>query len=130
MSTLITILVIFFFFWIVYPLVLPYVKRWMQRRLQKKFENMMRQAMGMPPEDDKKKHKRNKKEEASSSQSYNSGYAHGKEPIIPREYAEDVEFVEIKTQSESVEIHSDDKGVSYTVESQVSDVEYTIIKDS
>lgn len=53
-----------------------------------------------------------------------------REPIIPKEYAEDVEFVEIKSFSEETVVtteHKSDGKERVVVESQVEDAEYTII---
>lgn len=77
--------------------------------------------MGMPPRDKK----RSKKDEAQGSP---SGPERGRRraytrtgPIIPKEYAEDVDFVEIKEFSSThIEEEGDDSGTEYD-ESQVSD---------
>lgn len=135
MTPLIVILLIILFFMFAWPRLVPYLRAWFMRRAQKKMENYFRQAMGMPPEDDMKKKKRNTNRQRASQNGPQSQSGtryrdpHSDEPIIPREYAEDVEFVEIKNQSEETQIHSEDGKVSYTTEEQVSDAEYTIIRD-
>ena len=51
-------------------------------------------------------------------------------PIIPKDYAEDVEFVEIKSYSEETVVRRDaapDGGERIVVESQIEDVEFTEI---
>lgn len=134
MTTLIVILIIIAFFMFVWPRLVPHLRAWAMRRAQRKMENYIRQAMGMPPEDDKNKKHTTKRQTASRTDSRSHyGDRHyvrdADEPIIPREYAEDVEFEEIKNQSEETRIHSEDGEVAYTTEEQVSDAEYTIIRD-
>ena len=53
----------------------------------------------------------------------------GREPLIPKEYAVDVEFVEIKDYSSATVIGEDNSGRQQVYnESQVSDAEYVMIK--
>ena len=79
--------------------------------------------MGMPPPP--------KRKSSRQSKSYrsNQGRRHY-EPIIPKEYAEDVEFVEIKEFTARQEISSDSKSSKIYHESQISDVEWIEIKSS
>lgn len=107
----------------------PYIYRWMQRRA----ENYMRQAMGMPPRDktSEKSRKKNSSSRASySSQSRDSRRSNGHEPLIPKEYAEDVTFTEIHSYSEDTVIGADDEGSYVKTESQVTDAEIIEIKKS
>lgn len=102
------------------------------RHLQRKMEDNLRQAFGMPPRPKKGNASRGSRQQSDSSTDsdrYSSrarGYA-GSEPIIPPEYAEDVEYVEIKefTQTEIGEKRADG---SYVHEQQVSDAEWEEIK--
>ena len=48
--------------------------------------------------------------------------------MIPKEYAVDVEYTEIRSYSSEETIASDGKSVRYAVESQVSDAEIIEIK--
>ncbi len=110
----------------------PYFFRWMQRRT----EDYVRQAMGMPPRDKKKQSRSNARSQAySSSGAYNSGSGYSRRskyyssgPLIPKEYAVDVEYTEIRSYSSDETIASDGKTVRYAVESQVSDAEIIEIR--
>ena len=106
----------------------PYFFRWAQRHA----ENYFRSAMGMPPRD-----KRQSRTRQSGSNDGKSSYSakasrrrHGShgESVIPKEYAEDVEFTEIKTYSEQ-QVIGDDAGIRYSDESQVSDAEIIEIRE-
>lgn len=126
------IILIVLFFWIVWP----YISRWLKRKATEKAEDYLRAQMGMPPRD--KKSRKGSFWSGSSESSHNSrqrerrnpfgpdSYTRG--PIIPKEYAEDVEFVETKDYSET-ERRTVSGSESYH-ESQISDAEYTEIKKS
>lgn len=105
-----------------------------------KAEDFLRNATGMPPRPGSRKAKKQ-----AASDNKNAGYNNGGSyyrtrrnhrqpapsgPIIPKEYAEDVEFVETKEFSSST-IDSSSKGYSRTDyhESQVSDAEWVEIKN-
>lgn len=109
----------------------PYISRWLRRKANERIEDYIRKATGMPP---REKKKRNHKSSGSDSDNsfYNQRhqrYSPGaEEPLIPKEYAEDVEFVETKDYSESFRQSVRDAKTSYH-ESQVSDAEYVEIKD-
>lgn len=106
-----------------------------------KTEDFLRNATGMPPRPGSRKAK--KEEAERKSNDYNdrryNGYRsrrnsyrqpNGDEPIIPKEYAEDVEFVETKEFSQTTIDSSYSSGKSRTEwhESQVSDAEWEEIK--
>lgn len=102
----------------------PYFYRWMQRRT----EDYVRRAMGMPPHD---------KSRREQHRSYGSSTPYGNEarrqkhtsgPLIPKEYAVDVEYTEIRSYSSEEVIASDGKDVRYVVESQVTDAEIIEIR--
>ena len=126
----------------------PWISRWIRQYMARRAEDFLRRATGMPPRPGSREDKRRqraygqnqyKAREDSSSASSSSysrrarqhrrarrGYD---EPIIPPEYAEDVEFVETKSFSETTIGASDGPGRQYT-ESQVSDAEWVEIKDN
>ena len=114
MKGVIILIAIVLFFW----LVIPALFRWMQRRTLRKVEKLFRQAMGMPPHSNESSGKRKRR-----------GYERPKphEPIIPKEYAEDVEFTETIDYSheEKTEVHI---STDQYHESQISDAEWTEIK--
>lgn len=99
----------------------------------------MRNAMGMPPRDknkNKKSHTDGSGYAYSSSGSYSSGTSgyrrkrgyYNSGPLIPKEYAVDVEYTEIRSYSSEDNIASDGKSVRYKIESQVSDAEIIEIR--
>ena len=94
--------------WLLWPM----VSRWLKQKASEKTEDFLRDAMGMPPRPGSRKDRRQRKEAynrgfKNGQNDDNSGfYQHGKsqrsnnsreESLIPKEYAEDVEFTEIKT---------------------------------
>ena len=126
MSGLLILILIFIGVPMLWRWLKPYFFRWMQRRT----EDYVRNAMGMPPRDKSKKH-------SSGRQSYSSSGAYGSRsrsrryssgPLIPKEYAVDVEYTEIRSYSSEETIASDGKQVRYSVESQVSDAEIIDIR--
>ena len=133
MSGLLILILIFIGIPILWRWLKPYFFRWMQRRT----EDYVRNAMGMPPRDKNKKSRSESRSHAyTSSGSYSSGasgyrrrgryYSSG--PLIPKEYAVDVEYTEIRSYSSDETIASDGKNVRYKVESQVSDAEIIEIR--
>lgn len=131
MSGLLILILIFIGIPIIWRWLKPYFFRWMQRRT----EDYVRNAMGMPPRDKSKK-QAGARQSYSSSGSYSSGgygqrsrrrgYSSG--PLIPKEYAVDVEYTEIRSFSSEETIASDGTAVRYKVESQVSDAEIIEIR--
>ena len=127
------LILIVVFFWLIWPA----ISRWLKRKAMQRAEDYMRAQMGMPPRD--KKAGRSK---TGSNDNYR-GYGddayqrqhrnpfgpdrYTKEPIIPKEYAEDVEFTETKDYSERVTTTTSETSQSYH-ESQISDAEWTEIK--
>lgn len=114
----------------------PYFFRWAQHRT----EDYVRRQMGMPPRD-RKKTRSQQRQSYSSSGGYSSenysqetygsrrrSYGSSSGPLIPKEYAVDVEYTEIRSYSSDETIASDGKTVRYTVESQVSDAEIIEIR--
>ncbi|MDE5975691.1 MAG: hypothetical protein K2G69_03990 [Muribaculaceae bacterium] len=130
------IIIILILVWLIFG---ARIRAWFSARIQRfianRTEDFIRQATGMPPRD-KKKHREqpnraygndSRKQSNTRRRTY-SGRSKG--PIIPKEYAEDVEFVEIKEFSQTkFEAHfSDANGDVEYHESQVSDVEWVEIK--
>ncbi len=126
MSGLLILIFIFIGLPILWRWVKPYFYRWMQRRT----EDYMRNAMGMPPRDKSKKQSDNRQSYSAYGASTSGGYGqrsrrrgYSSGPLIPKEYAVDVEYTEIRSYSSDEAIASDDHTVRYKVESQVSDAE-------
>lgn len=129
------LVLVILFLWVVWPV----IAKWLKRKAMERAEDYMRRQMGMPPRSKKWKDGR---EQAGREQAYRrSGYGrerrnpfaqdrYGREPLIPKEYAEDVEFVETKNYSSAeTRIHQGTDTKIYH-ESQISDVEWTEIKKS
>lgn len=127
MTTLLVLIILIFGAPYIWRLIRPYFYRWMQRRT----EDYIRKAMGMPPHGGQKKDTGRSGKSSRQSSSYGRSYRRGKgvyaESVIPKEYAEDVEFTEIKTFSDQQTI-ADDGEIIYRSESQVSDAEIIEIR--
>lgn len=119
----------------------PLIGRLLRGVIQRKAEDFIRQATGLPPRQ-KKRHNKNhrsysgrKEREETSGSFYGRGSASGGEyssggHIIPPEYAEDVEYVEVKEYSSETVIADDGRRRRVYHESQVSDVEWEMVKKS
>ena len=128
------IILIVLFFWLVWPA----LSRWLKRKALERAEDYMRASMGMPPRDKKKK-KYGASDRESGDTFYQRNrrnpfgpdrYTNTNEPIIPKEYAEDVEFTETKDYSATESrVRNGDKVENYH-ESQISDAEWTEVKKS
>lgn len=125
------LILIVVFFWLIWPL----ISRWLKRKAMERAEDYMRKSMGMPPRDKKKK---NQSDNTSQTQ---GGYyyqrqrrnpfgqdRYGNEPLIPKEYAEDVEFTETKDYSSTESNGKTGEKIETYHESQVSDAEWTEVK--
>lgn len=116
----------------------PYISRWIARLVARRMEDMVRRQFGMPPRKEEERQKRERGGENDSRydrgyggrqrRGYYSGDSKGG-PIIPPEYAEDIEYTETIDYSEDTEVCSDGKSTRVYHESQVSDVQYVEIKD-
>lgn len=115
----------------------PYVWRWLKpyiaRWVQHKTEDYVRKSMGMPPRDRNQGSKRgNESRQQRSRDTYgNRGWQRGQysdSPLIPKEYAEDVDFTEVRSYSEETDIASGGENVRFRQESQVSDAEIIEIR--
>lgn len=112
------LIIIVLFLWLVWPA----ISRWLKRKAQEKTAEFFYRKMGMPPPYNENRRSR------STRRTYNERKK--SEPIIPKEYAEDIEYTEIKEFKTETVITSEDKGVKYKKESQISDAEWTEIKIS
>ncbi len=117
----------------------PWITRWVRALIARKLEDAVRKAAGMPP--------RQKGNKASSAGDFGRnhdrrseyyGYTRGRKgrpvyddgPIIPKEYAEDVEFVEDKELSRTSvgSEASDGRRRERYEESQVSDAVWEMVE--
>ena len=125
MSGLIILLILVLALPYLWRLLKPYIARWAQRRA----ENMLRRAMGMPPHGDRKERKQAFRTSADGSRASSRRRRAPMGPLIPKEYAVDVEFTEIHSYSEDTVISGGEDGsVKYRTESQVSDAEIIEIR--
>lgn len=140
MSVVIAIVVIFLVWLIFGSRINAWIRKKTAQFIANRTEDYIRKATGMPPRDksksSKKQESRSDAHRASGSRAYRSyrssqDYYDPNGPIIPKEYAEDVEFVEIKefSQTDIDARFADGSRVEYH-ESQVSDVEWVEIKSS
>lgn len=127
MTALIIIIILIFGWPYIWRWLRPYFYRWMQRRT----EDYVRRAMGMPPRD-KSGNRQGRTgnvygghERADARR--RGSHSREADPVIPKEYAEDVEFTEVRSFSEEEKIGGDTT-VRFTQESQVSDAEIIEIK--
>ncbi|MBD5356976.1 MAG: hypothetical protein HDR88_08255 [Bacteroides sp.] len=126
----------------------PWISRWFKQMLANRTEDYIRKATGMPPRPGSKEERRQQRasqqsqyrdsdtsssfygsssDTRSRSRSRGRGRQYYNEPLIPREYAEDVEFVEIKNFSETI-IGEKERPEKQYHESQVTDVDWVDIK--
>ena len=138
MSGLLILILIFIGLPLLWKWLKPYFFRWAQHRT----EDYIRSQMGMPPRDRSRQKSgfSQRQDERSQRDSYSQSgygggsgrgrrtrsYSHG--PLIPKEYAVDVEYTEIHSYSSEDAIASDGRAVRYAVESQVSDAEIIEIR--
>lgn len=127
--TVLIILILLIIFWPrIWRWLRPHVIHWMQH----KTEDYVRRSMGMPPRDKKRssgssetgrqQQTRSRRRNSSSRHRYHSG------SVIPKEYAEDVDFSEVRSYSEERKFSKGDGEIKYRQESQVSDAEVIEIK--
>lgn len=127
----------------------PKISAWLKAYAMGKMEDRMRRMMGMPTRAEEKKAReaynrangfsetgeRQKKERRSWKDRFReqSERGRGGDPAadlrMMREYAEDVEFTEIREYSESMVLEQDKMGkqTKINIESQVSDAEYVVV---
>lgn len=136
--TFFVVLLVIVALWLIFS---PVIKPWLRRRAERKLADFVRAQMGMPTEKEARKAQRQAQRSqkqpggkrgfwsrpsgADASSVYNAP-----SELIPREYAVDVEYVEIKQFSQTTIASDTATGDTFVAESQVSDVEYTEIKTS
>lgn len=124
MSGLIILLILVLVVPYLWRVLKPYIARWAQRRA----ENMLRRAMGMPPRD-KQTQRKHAFRNSSGRNEGTSRYHRGRTgPLIPKEYAVDVDFTEIHSYSEDTVISGNGDHVKFRTECQVSDAEIIEIR--
>lgn len=118
-------------------LLMPYLRAWALRRMQRKAEDYFYRATGFPPpsRDEEKKNRRRQSSRSTGSERYDDPrrYTSSPTPVTDvademKRVAEDVDFVEIHDYSETVEIKKDKDVTSVRVEEQVTDADYVVIK--
>lgn len=132
MSGLLILILIFIGVPLLWRWLKPYIFRWAQHRT----EDYVRSRMGMPPRDRGGSRSQQWQSYSSSGEYSGEGYSsysngnrsrrrgsYSSGPLIPKEYAVDVEYTEIRSYSSE-----DTDRVRYTVESQVSDAEIIEIR--
>ncbi len=133
--TVFVILLIFLLLFLLWPRIIawlrPHIQAWMLRRIEKH----IRRAAGIPDEEPRDR-RRSRKTDAGNNT--DNGYSrHAPQhsgPIIPREYAEDVEYTETIDYSSDTTVAPDGTRREHsrvrveTHESQVSDAEWEEIK--
>ena len=139
--TVVIVIVVFFLIWLIFgSRINAWIRRKIARFLANRTEDYIRKATGMPPRDKSKSSREKESSGGSRRESATRAYRSSRSsreyydpsgPIIPKEYAEDVEFIEIKefSQTDIDARFSDNSRVEYH-ESQVSDVEWVEIKPS
>lgn len=109
----------------------PSIARWLKRKAIERTEDYILKSMGFPPRD-KKKRKQESSDDPLGNQYYSQHrrrqYRRYSGPIIPPEYAEDVEFVEYIDYSGMEYLQRISRHVDIYFESQISDAEWSEIK--
>lgn len=131
MSGLLLLILIFIGIPLLWRWIKPYFFRWAQHRT----EDYVRSKMGMPPRDrpgsrggERWSYSSSRKNSSTSNDKRQRDHKRDSGPLIPKDYAVDVEYTEIRSFSSEEAIASDGKKVRYTVESQVSDAEILEIR--
>lgn len=131
MSIFLIIILLAIAFW-------PWISKWLRIFMARRAEDMMRRMAGMPSR--KEEQRRRKQRQRQQQQRRQSAYPHDRarrdnsqDPEeglrSMQEYAEDVEFTEIKEYSETTIRQEGGNGNTRIYhESQVSDVEFTETK--
>lgn len=131
---LVIIILIIMLFWIFGPQLM----RGLQVYASRKMEDRLRRMMGMPSRAEEKKARRGEERNGKAGGwrekfRRQSSRGRGGDPAadvrMMKEYAEDVEYVEIHEYSESIKFSQDagSENIKIRQESQVSDAEYVII---
>ena len=135
--TAIVIILAIIAIWLIFA---PYIRPWLQRRAEQKLADYLRRQMGMPTEKEQRqaeKNARNRRNAAYGTWTNPAGHQNTRsrhpadEPLIPKEYAVDVEYTEIREFAQTVikdDSSESDAKTGFAAECQVSDVEYTEIR--
>lgn len=124
MTLLIIFLILFYVVW----LNRARIQRYMARKAQERMEDYVRQATGMPPRD-----KTRKRSNTDNSRTREYPFGQTTDNVnpdsgLPREYAEDAEYVEYKEFGKSNDKVGTER-VQYTEEHQVIDADWVEIKE-
>lgn len=135
MGVFLIILLVIVLLW---PWISRFVTRWLQEFMSRRAEDMLRRMMGMPTRKEERRRARRNAEEnrrtAASGRSGGSAPRRHRAPVADaaqmlRSVAEDVEFTEIREFDSATIADSDGRERRIYREEQVSDVEFTEIKD-
>lgn len=128
MGIFLVIVIIIALFW-------PAISRWLRLLMARRAEDFIRRATGMPPRPGSREERRRQRASSGSGKDSRSDYGSRRqrrrqptrEPLIPKEYAEDVEFTETISYSETIIVGETGKHTEKPrrPESQVSDAEWT-----
>lgn len=115
----------------------PWIARWIRGYMARRAEDMIRRMAGMPSRKEEERMRRRREREEESGYSADRGYSRSRRGPqedgvrCMREYAEDVEFTEIREFSASGIIGEEENASRREFnESQVSDAEYTEVRDT
>lgn len=129
------IIIILILIWMIFGArIRAWIGRQMSNFIANRTEDYIRRATGMPPREKKRKSHKTRESQGNDSRQQTSrrrsNYS-GHSPIIPPEYAEDVEFTEIREFSQTdIEARFNDGSKVEYHESQVSDVEWVEIRSN
>lgn len=113
----------------------PWIVRWIRGYMARRAEDMIRRMAGMPSRKEEERMKRARESGEDYGRNARGAYSRArrgpKEDGVEcmREYAEDVEFTEIREYSSSGILGEDCAARKEFHESQVSDVEYTEVRE-
>lgn len=132
------ILVIIFLLIVMGPFLQRVLGPWLQRWMMGKFEDRMRRMAGMPTrKEERKANRRARTREKEGAERFRQAAGGSRKRASSaadalREYAEDVEYVEVKSYSQEVEINQDPETGRTTVvmEEQVEDAVFEEIKSA
>lgn len=136
------IILILIALWLIFG---PMIKAWLRRRAEEKLADFLRAQMGIPTEKEQRKARKAAEKEQRRNGSRTGYWSRpeprrprhsASEPIIPKEYATDVEFTEIREFRQTTIVETSASSSSSSSgsfsrrrgkadEGQVSDVEYT-----
>ena len=118
----------------------PWIRQYAARFAARRAEDFIRRQMGMPSRKEEERMRkgrgtRDKGQEGRGARARrHPGHNPADGPIIPKEYAVDVEYTEVREYSSETEISGSDgkrrrKSSEFKEEEQVEDVKFTEIKN-